>query len=75
MEIRIGILHASRELSFETDADADEVLAQVDTALGTSAPTHLTLADNKGNTYVIPVMNIAYVQLGSAQSRRIGFVG
>lgn len=75
MEIRIGILHASRELSFETDADADEVTGHVTQALGDADQGQLRLHDNKGNTFIVPVANIAYVQLGSSQSRRIGFVG
>lgn len=72
MEIRIGILN-SRELSFETDASATEVQQQVLTALDQNA-NHVVLKDAKGSSYIIPTANIGYVELGSDQSRRVGFV-
>lgn len=74
MEIRIGILNAPRELSFESSQSADEVSTAVATALDGGSST-LRLADNKGSVYIIPTANLAYVELGSEESRRIGFVG
>ncbi len=73
MEIRIGIVNTGRELSFETDASADEVHAQVATALEQGA-THILLKDAKGSSYIIPTANLGYVELGSDHSRRVGFV-
>lgn len=74
MEIRIGILNAPRELSFESSQSADEVSGAVTSALDGGAST-LRLADNKGTVFIIPTANLAYVELGSEGSRRIGFVG
>lgn len=74
MEIRIGILNAPRELSFESSQSADEVSTAVTTALDGDSST-LRLADNKGSVYIVPTANLAYVELGSEESRRIGFVG
>lgn len=74
MEIRIGILNAPRELSFESSQSADEVSTAVTTALDGGSST-LRLADNKGSVYIVPTANLAYVELGSEESRRIGFVG
>jgi hypothetical protein len=73
VEIRIGILNAPRELSFETDESASDVEGKVSEALsGTGAV--LALSDNKGAQYVVPVAGIAYVQIGAEETRRVGFV-
>jgi hypothetical protein len=32
------------------------------------------LSDDKGTQYVVPTAGIGYVQIGSEESRRIGFV-
>jgi Protein of unknown function (DUF3107). len=74
VEIRIGILNAPRELSFETSQSADEITAAFSAALEGGTP-YLRLADSKGSVYLIPTANLAYVELGSEESRRIGFVG
>lgn len=74
MDIRIGILNAPRELSFESTHTADEIAEQVSAAL-TSGTGFLRLTDDKGKVYLIPTTGIAYVEIGTEESRRIGFVG
>ncbi len=73
MEIRIGIANTGRELSFEMNEGAAEVKKSLAAALD-SAATHVTFADSKGNSYVIPTASLAYVEIGTEESRRIGFV-
>ena len=73
MEIRIGIINTGRELSFDTGATADEVRTQVASALE-QGTTHLDFADVRGNSYVVPTANLAYIELGTEESRRVGFV-
>ncbi|MGN8024839.1 DUF3107 domain-containing protein [Microbacterium sp. 22242] len=73
MEIRIGIINTGRELSFETSAPADEVRTQIAAALDQGA-SHVTLSDIKGNSYIVPTANLGYVELGTEESRRVGFV-
>ena len=73
MEIRIGIVNTGRELNFETSASADEVRAKVTAALEQSS-THLDFADVKGNSYLVLTANLAYIELGTEESRRVGFV-
>ena len=73
MEIRIGIVNTGRELSFDTASSADEVRTQVTGALEQGA-THISLADVKGNSYIVPTANLAYIELGTEESRRVGFV-
>lgn len=74
MEIRIGIVNAPRELSFESSQSAEELTGQVETAL-TNGGGVLKLTDDKGRLYVVPTAGIAYVEIGTEESRRIGFVG
>lgn len=73
MEIRIGIVNTGRELSFETNTSADEVRAQVAGALEQNA-SHLSFIDAKGSSYIVPTANLAYIELGTEESRRVGFV-
>ncbi len=73
MEIRIGIVNTGRELSFETSASADEIRSQVASALEQSR-AHLDFADVKGNSYLVPTATLAYIELGTEESRRVGFV-
>ncbi len=74
MEIRIGIVNTPRELSFESSQSAEEIAEQVQAAL-TSGSGFLRLTDDKGRIYVVPTAGLAYVEVGSEESRRIGFVG
>lgn len=73
MEIRIGIAHTGRELSFETNENADAVRTTVTEAL-TSGAAYVTLSDAKGSSYIVPTSGIAFVEVGTDQSRRVGFV-
>ncbi|WP_406249560.1 DUF3107 domain-containing protein [Microbacterium sp. M] len=73
MEIRIGIVNTGRELNFETASSADEVRSQVASALEQNA-THVSFVDVKGSSYLVPTANLAYIELGTEESRRVGFV-
>ncbi|MDR6865525.1 hypothetical protein J2Y69_000107 [Microbacterium resistens] len=73
MEIRIGIINTGRELSFETNTPADEVRGQITSALEQNIG-HVSFTDIKGNSYLVPTANIGYVELGTEESRRVGFV-
>jgi hypothetical protein len=74
MEIRIGMINTSREIGLETSQTMPEVEALVASSLDGSSSV-LKLSDDKGKTYLIASANIAFVELGSDQNRRIGFVG
>ncbi len=73
MEIRIGIVNTGRELSFETNEPAAAVKKSVASALDSGA-THVSFSDTKGNSYIVPTAGLAYVELGTEESRRVGFV-
>ena len=72
VEIRIGIANA-RELSIESDQSADAVKTTIAEALESGAAL-VTLTDAKGATYLVPTAGIAFVEVGTDQSRRVGFV-
>ncbi|MCR2784475.1 MULTISPECIES: DUF3107 domain-containing protein [unclassified Microbacterium] len=74
MEIRIGIVNTGRELGFETNEPAEAVKTSVAQALDSGA-THVTFMDIKGNSYIVPTAVLAYIEVGTEESRRIGFVG
>lgn len=73
MEIRIGLANTARELSFESDESAEAVKSAVTGALE-SGTSHLSFTDAKGNSYVVPTAGITFVEVGTDQSRRVGFV-
>ncbi len=73
MEVRIGIVNAPRELSFESDQSAGEIQSAVSSAVA-NASTVLELRDEHGSLFIVPTASIAYVQIGAEESRRVGFV-
>ncbi|MCU1639301.1 MAG: ATP-binding protein [Microbacteriaceae bacterium] len=73
MDIRIGIANTPREISFESSETAGEIEKTVAAALDAKS-SYLTLRDDKGKVYVIPTATLAYVEIGSDASRRVGFV-
>ena len=73
MEIRIGIKNAGRELAFESDLSASEIEAAVANALAGGSKV-LSLSDNKGRKFVVPVDALAYLEIGAEESRRVGFI-
>ncbi len=73
MEVRIGIKHSARELSFETESTPDEVRGQIEQAVANDAAL-LTLSDTKGRQYLVDTDSITYVELGAEAGRKVGFV-
>ena len=73
MEIRIGITNSGRELNFESSESADVLKKTISTALDAGA-THLTFSDIKGDSYIVPTAGLAYIELGTEEARRVGFV-
>lgn len=63
--------HINRELTLESDASADEVIENLNNAIKDGAL--LTLTDTKGRTLVIQADKLAYVDIGAANSRHVGF--
>lgn len=72
MEVKVGVADTARELLINSSQTPEEVEALVTDALRGSSST-LTLIDDKGRRYVVPAARVAYVEIGSADSRRVGF--
>lgn len=72
MEIRIGILNSPRELTIESSQKTNEVEEIVAAALAGDTG-YLRLVDTKGAVFVIPTATIVFVELGSEETRRVGF--
>ena len=73
MDIRIGIANSPREISFESSQTSNEVEKIVADALE-SGSTFVKLSDNKDKIYIVPVASLAYIEVGSETSQRVGFV-
>lgn len=72
MEIKIGVQHAARELSLESELSAEEVEKAVTAAL-TGKTGLLVLSDEKGRKVMVPADRLAYVEIGEPSARRVGF--
>ena len=72
MEVKIGVQHAAREIVLESTRSADEVAAAVSAALATEGGL-IDLVDDKGRRVLVPADRLAYVELGAASERRVGF--
>lgn len=73
MDVRIGIIQAPRELTFETQASAEEVIQAIDTARATEGQL-ASFTDSKGSQILVNPAAIAYVELGAKAAGRVGFV-
>jgi hypothetical protein len=73
VDIKIGITNSPREITFETAQTAEDIEKAVSDALS-SKSTHLALTDDKGRRFIVPVASLAYVEVGSEEARRVGFV-
>lgn len=74
MDVRIGITQSAKELDLELDPalSRDDVLAQIDKALG-EADGVLWLTDKRGRRVGVPTAKVAYVEIGAEEDRRVGF--
>lgn len=72
MDIRIGIQNSAREIAFESSDSAEQIESAVAAAL--SAHSVLRLSDVKGSVYLVPADVLSYVELGTEEARRVGFV-
>jgi Protein of unknown function (DUF3107) len=72
VEVKIGITDSPRELVFTSTQTPDEVEALITAALARDSNV-LGLTDDKGRRFVVNAAKIAYVEIGVADGRRVGF--
>jgi hypothetical protein len=71
VEVKIGIQSVPRELVLETEAAFEEVERSLTAAITDGGVFVVT--DEKGGKVMVPADKIAYVEIGGAEPRRIGF--
>lgn len=71
VEVKIGIENTARELAVTSPDGADAVYEAVSAALGGTGVLELT--DEKGSRILVPAAKISYVEVGTSESRRVGF--
>jgi hypothetical protein len=72
VEVKIGVTDSPRELSFNSAQTPSEVEKQVTDALSQESGV-LALTDEKGRRFLVQNTKIAYVEIGAADVRRVGF--
>ncbi len=72
MEVKIGVADSPRELTVSTADSPDQIEALVTDALRNTQGL-LTLVDDKGRRFMVPTSRVAYIEIGPADSRRVGF--
>jgi hypothetical protein len=73
MEVRIGVVHTSKELSLELDGTADDVAHLLDEALQTEDRV-VWLTDAKGRRVGVPAAKVAYIEIDAdGTSKKVGF--
>ena len=71
MEVKIGVQHAPREVTLDTDESPEEVERQITEALASDGV--LNLRDSKNRHVIVPASKIAYVEIGGGVSGAVGF--
>jgi hypothetical protein len=72
VEVKIGVTDSPRELVFSSAQTPSEVEELVTAALAKD-PDVLSLTDEKGRRFLVHSAKIAYVEIGAADTRRVGF--
>lgn len=72
MEVKIGVTDSPRELVLQSVQTPAEVEDLVTVALSKDSGV-LALTDEKGRRFLVQNTRIAYVEIGAADHRRVGF--
>lgn len=72
VDVKIGVTDSPRELIINSAQTPEEVEKAITKALGDASGV-LALSDEKGRRYLVQAAKIAYVEIGEADGRRVGF--
>lgn len=73
MEVRIGVVHTTKELALDVDGTAEDLAAAVDKAVAEDDAV-LWLTDSKGRRVGVPSERLAYVEIETDHdAKRVGF--
>lgn len=73
MEVRIGVQNVAREIVLESSQPGREIRHLVEQAISNNTP--LSLQDERGETVIVPITTLAYVDIAAEQKGRVGFGG
>jgi hypothetical protein len=73
VEVKIGITDSPRELVLSSTQTPGEVEELVAAAMREGSGGLLSLSDERGRRFLIQTARIAYVEIGVADARRVGF--
>lgn len=73
MEIRIGVANNPREIVFESKLEANQVADLVSNSFKNQEQI-LKFEDERGRTIIVPANQIAYLEIGAEEVRRVGFI-
>ena len=71
VDIKIGVQDPPREITIESAQSPEDVARLVEAALNSGSL--LSLTDDRGRTILVPGSKIAYVEIGPASTRKVGF--
>ena len=71
VDIKIGVQDTPREITIESAQSPEDVTKLVEAALNSGSL--LSLTDDRGRTILVPGSKIAYVEIGPASTRKVGF--
>ncbi|MCA1839264.1 MAG: DUF3107 domain-containing protein [Actinomycetota bacterium] len=71
IEVRMGVVDASKELQLELDEDLDAFRKRIEDALGSSG--FLWMDDGKGKHFGVVANQVTYVEVDTASARSVGF--
>ncbi|MGV0340764.1 DUF3107 domain-containing protein [Corynebacterium mastitidis] len=74
MDVKIGFQDSPRELVVHAAEGGEDLKARIARVLE-SGQGVLELKDAKGRTYLVRAATIAYVDMGAAAPRAVGFAG
>lgn len=72
MDVKIGVTDSPREIAFVSAETPDALEKHVTSALSQGDGV-VSLTDEKGRRFLIQASKITYVELGAADTRRVGF--
>ncbi|SJM56907.1 DUF3107 domain-containing protein [Gulosibacter sp. 10] len=71
MEIRIGIEHSAREITFESNQSAAEIETLLTDAFKSGVARFV---DDRERVFLVNAEKITFLEIGEETQRRIGFV-
>jgi hypothetical protein len=72
MDITIGVRHVPKEITLNVDQRAEDIRQMLAAAIVNQEPL-ISLTDKQGRSVLIPTAALAYVEVGSSETRRVGF--